>query len=171
MSKNSIYINSSLILVVIILSSLTAWQVNIKFNLSKSISAKSEELKRSRSSQKHLEKLKSELELWEKKENALNRMIPEGEEQPLRLIKSIVRLGNEVGMKKIDFDVKSSLVTSGAGAGNGESTDESGEGGVKVLYFKMNCEGTFIQFLKFLNRLMNVERIVEVRGIKVERLK
>ena len=166
MSKNNIYINSGLAVAIIIMSSLLAWQINLKLNLTRSFSAKSKELKKSLSSQKHLEKLKSELELLEAKEKALNRMIPEGEAQPLRLIKSIVRLGNEIGIKKIDFDVKPPSAVGGLGQGDDLSAEESA--GVKSLYFKMNCEGTFIQFLKFLNKLMNMERIVEVRGVKIE---
>ncbi len=167
MSKNNIYINSGLAIAIIIASSLLAWQINLKLNLSSSFAAKSKELKKSLASQKHLEKLKTELELLEVKEKALNRMIPEGETQPLRLIKAIVRLGNEIGIKKIDFDVKPLSATGVLGQGN----DVVGEEGVKRLYFKMNCEGTFIQFLKFLNKLMNMDRIVEVRGVKIEGVK
>ncbi len=167
MSKKNFYLSSSLILAIIITSFLLAWQVNLRLNLDKTIFTKSKELKISRSSQKHLEKLKSELDLLENKEKALNRMIPRGEEQPLGLIKSIVRLGNEMGVMKIDFDLMPPLALGGA-AGDGS---EPGSGGVKALYFTMNCEVTFIQFLKFLDKLTNLERIVEVRGIKIERVK
>lgn len=183
------------------------WQLNKNLALRKLLKEKNNALETSEAASRHLEKLKKqELELQEK-EKILRRKLPADDRQPLALIKALISLGRETGLREISLSIKEepaaeakgsyskgnemasaseleeipqSAAKSSASSNDMEvSVSRSGSaksrsarnGEPEPVYLEINCEGTFQQLIIFLNRLRELERIVAVGEISIERKK
>ncbi len=128
----------------------------------------------------------------------LYKKVPLDEKEPLVLMKTIIRLGGESGLRGISINLKeedaAASETASYGEGQAEATQTGGgeeaaqpppeqsageviqqpvsqEERVFPVYLEMSFEGSFPQILSFLNKLEHFERLIKVEGVLIERKK
>lgn len=155
------------------------WQFNTTVILRRTLAEKKKEIKETRTASRRLEKLAEQSQNLKQKEEASYKKIPVNEKQPLGLIKALMRLGGEIGLKEMSFSIKDVSLGNQANTGSetgaipsegaGQSGSEKPRPKPKPVYIQMECEGTFSHLLTFLERLLNLERLVSVEQITIER--
>ena len=167
---------------------LFSYQYKKNIFLRKMVEEKKLELKNSEAASRHLEELENQSVTLKDREVMLNKKIPVNEARPLSLVRELMGMGGKVGLKNITFDL--------SGENNqmqmmGSSDNEELQGGgmlraktatsleaqtygksggtPKPVKLEMNFEGTFSQFLTFLEKIKRLERIVMVSQINIER--
>lgn len=188
------------LVVAIILASCFVWQLKTNITLRQELSAKKNEFKEAEAASKHLMTLEKQASDMKQKQEALYKKVPVNEKEPFGLMKALIRLGGQAGLRKITLSLKEKAVVTaqeaasqaGQAADQGAETpaDEAGgqqgavsaqtddagvvalpQGASTPIYLQMDFEGSFPQILVFLEKLMSLERIVEVEGIFIERKK
>ncbi len=195
-NKLSLFLNLAVIIVILGVLLLFLWQLKMNVDLKQELSVKKQDFKDAKAASKHLKGLEAQTVVLKLKRAALYKRIPLAEEEPFSLIKAIMRLGGEVGLQNISLGLKRKTFSNQAGAVSGAgglseqmqdeaggvqqsySVDQSGTQvfsssteEIKEIYLDVNCEGDINQLLIFLGKLMNMERLVKVDGIKIERKK
>jgi len=198
MKKTSVLISFILITVLIILIAFLFWQYKDSFNLKRQLEEKNTELGKAQVVSRRLEELEKQNEELRQKEGILYSRVSIGEKQPFSLIRKILTIGNEIGLRQMSFDIKGPpnkalaeenmsasgamphrSLTEGEGApmpgarqaSQPFKSQEASKAGPKALYFQMEFEGTFLQFLDFLKRLNNLERVVTIDTLEIKRSK
>lgn len=192
----SVFLNVAVIAVIVGVVLLFLWQLKMNVALRQELSMKKQDFKDAKAASKHLKALEAQAVDLKLKSAALHKRVPLAEEEPFSLIKTIMRLGGEVGLQDISLGLKKKTsgvegaAASGAGGLPGEAQGEDGgaqqnyppdqsatqvnpsaPGEIREVYLDVNCEGNIQQLLIFLEKLMNLERLVKVDGIKIEREK
>lgn len=188
-----------LIAAIVILSSFYTWQFRMGITLKEDLASKKKEFRRAEAASKHLKDLERQISDIKQKEEMLFRRVPINEKEPLGLIRSLIRLGGQAGLKGITVSLKDKALPAqgvasqsrrGAAQGaEGAPADEASaesitpaeapaedaspapQAGPAPIYLQMEFEGSFPQLLSFLDKLMNLERIVKVEGMRVQRKK
>ncbi len=185
-NKLSVFLNSAVIAVAAGVVLLFLWQLKMNVALRQELSAKKQDFKDAKAANKHLKALEAQTVDLKLKRAALHKRVPFAEEEPFSLIKTIMRLGGEVGLQNISLGLKkktSGVEGAAASVSGGLPEDTQGEVGgaqqsypleqsaarffpsaadeVKEIYLGVNCEGNINQLLIFLEKLMNMERLVK----------
>ena len=174
------------------------WKLHSNAQLKQQLETKSRELKEARSRLRLLEQLEQRQQEWLQKEESLNKMVPRGEKQPLSLIKTLIGIGGEIGLKNAVFNIggtknQANLLpgqTSGSanlqgalpenlsGYQSGQTqmpAADQGSTGLEPLpipiEIEVSFEATYLQALDFLKKAAGIERVVAVEGITIERKK
>lgn len=213
MKRTDVLIIFILITVLIILIAFLFWQYKDSFNLKRQLEEKNTELEKAQVVSRRVEELEKQNEELRQKEGILYSRVSIDEKQPFSLIRKILSIGNEIGLRGMSFDIKEKsekeqkdsqgLIKgppnkalaeedmSGSGAmphrslteGEGAlmpgarqapqpvKSQEASKAGPKPLYFQMEFEGTFLQFLDFLKRVSNLERVVTIDTLEIKRSK
>lgn len=201
MKKTILFINLTLAAILTLLVLFFFWKLHSNSLLKQGLEAKRRELKEAHSHIRQLEKLERERQGLIQKEESLNKMAPAGEKQPLGLIKTLIAIGSEIGIKNATFNIEeeegkkqtgvSTGQTSGAEAPNlqedlsenvpyqtGQApmlpttqTSANLQPQPMPLGIEINFEATYLQALDFLKGIAGIERIVVVEGIVMERKK
>ncbi|MCX5708942.1 MAG: hypothetical protein NTY14_08270 [Candidatus Omnitrophica bacterium] len=132
----------------------------------KELDAKKEELKEAQTASRKMGELEKKSQELKLKENKMKKRVVVGDIQPLGLIKTITGSANKLGLRKISFELKS--VSALASKDSKPVLVVPGSGPVPV-YFQMKFNSTFSQTLKFLGDLKDLERIVTVEKIEIDR--
>lgn len=190
MKKMDLLINLAILLVLILLISLFLWQRQINLPLREELNKKNEELKDAANASLHLEKLEKQSQNLQDKEKELYKMVPSGEKQPLDLIKTLTRIAREAGLREITFEIRDTSSKSQSGsamapwkrASDDDLSDDApaavatavvssgmSPNEPKPTYLEMNFEGTFVLLLNFLEKINNLERLVTIEEINIER--
>jgi len=146
------------------------WQLKVNAVLSKELAGKREKAKKIQAVKENLADLtKKALDLKERKDR-LYKKAPVNEEQPLTLIKALIKTGSQIGLKNITVGLKEETEEAETIKASSESKNQTTkEPGLKTTYLEMNFEAVFPQLTLFLEKLMKLERVVSVEGVKVER--
>lgn len=168
--KKRFPLNVITLILLILFISFFLWQLKINLRIKQIRTEKSDELKKTEAEGRRLEQLKEQSQDLKQKEDSLYQIIPLNEKQPLGLIKQLISLGSEIGLKKVTFRTKEKK---GLREGQffGSSQTQPKPSPFQPLYLEMNSEGTFLQLLDFLARLNNLERIVYVNALEIKRSK
>ena len=196
MKKIVLAINLSILIILLGTVLFFLWQLKNNIDLKKELTQKAQLLKEIETTSRHLKELEVQSRDLKQKAEALYKRVPVDEKQPLSLIKVLINIGGEIGLRKISFSVKEesidekdklSLISGVSGQGSdlskGGPMQEAAvpvqsaalavsgvaQIGPKPLYLEMNFEGTFPQLLDFLKKLNNLERIVTVSAIEIKR--
>lgn len=161
------------------------WQFNLKNNLRNQLEQKTEELKKAKAQGPRLKELEREYPELKQKNNELYKRIVLAEKEPLGLIKNLINIGGSIGFREITFDIKresndqdntksidqATFIqgSSQAASATAQPSPSTTENGINPIYLAMNCQGTFSQLLVFLEKLKNLERIVNVESMSIER--
>jgi Tfp pilus assembly protein PilO len=132
----------------------------------KELDSKNEELKEAQSASRKMEELEKKSQELKQKENKMKKRVVVGDIQPLGLIKTITGTANKLGLRKIRFELKSASAT--ASKDSPAAPVVAGSGPIPV-YFQMKFNSTFSQVIKFLGDLKDLERIVTVEKIEIDR--
>ena len=165
------------------------------FYLKKEYIDKSHKLQKAQYAQAHLEELQKQLRQKEEEWERLNRRIPKNEEVPLELIKMIISSASQFELRNVEFSTKRKEKEAGSMAvgtqeeeglrgmeategmmeigishkGEGTITPPSTSIEVEPLPVEMTFECTFFNLILFLDWLSNMERLVSIEDIKIER--
>lgn len=90
----------------------------------------------------------------EEKEKFFSQKVSYNEKEPLELIKQLTLLAQEQGLESIEFTIQKR---------------QQQEANISRLPFAMNMEGEFRQLVLFLEAVSNLDRLVSVDGIEIER--
>jgi len=161
MKKAGLSITLAIILPLILLISFFLWQLKYTPTLRLELEQKNREYQKAKSTSKRVERLEHQQDYLTQKEQELNNILPVDEKQPLSLIKELIHLGGEVGLKEESFKVRDE-------SSEVQVTGES-QAQLKTRYVEMNFEGTFQELTSFLEKLNDTKRLVWVEEIKIER--
>jgi len=139
------------------------WLLKDNFALRETWKQKKQELEEAQAASRRLEALERQSQELKQKENTLYNRIPLGEKQPFGLIKKLINLGGQIGLREMNISLKekeeSQIGQASAGA----------PAGPKAVHLQMNVVGTFRQLLDFLKKIYQLERVVNVSLIEVKR--
>jgi Tfp pilus assembly protein PilO len=148
-------------------------EIRKNFYLKKEYIDKNQELQKAQYAQAHLKELQAQLRQKEEEAKKLNRRIPENEKAPLALMKRIISSASQFEVRNMEFSLKKAQGEQGSmakGMGIGEITSsDSLETKVQPLSFKLTFECTFSNLILFLDWLSDLERLVSIENIKIER--
>ena len=165
------------------------WLGNENSGLNNALRMKKEELRAARAAGADLKKLEKQAEGFQEEEKRLRQKIPLNDTQPLDLVKALIRIAREAGLKEIDFNLKEKTARtdsniSGAGVpGTGAagmltmaragkpSFEAQSDNQPRPVSLEMNCQGTFPELLLFLEKTAKLERVVIVEKVDIEREK
>jgi Tfp pilus assembly protein PilO len=174
------------VIALILTAILFFWLWNENSGLNNALEVKKKELRAARTAGAGLKKLEKQAESFREEEEKLRQKIPLNDKQPLDLIKTLIRIAREAGLKEIDFDLKEKTArannnVSGAGAaGSGMGTiamvekssfDAQSDIQPQPISLEISCQGTFSQLLLFLEKTAKLERVVIVEKVEIERKK
>lgn len=169
MKKAGFFINLAAAALLTTLVSFFFWKLYSNSRLRQQLELKKEELKELRSRGRRAGE--SERQQWE----SLNKMVPTGESQPLALIKTLIHIGGEIGLKNAVFSIKEVKKQPDVSMGQTFAAPQQASAGPQLLPrpldIEINFEAAYLQILGFLKKLMDLERIVAVKGILIERKK
>jgi Tfp pilus assembly protein PilO len=151
----------ALLVVFIFISQLRSHQT-----LRSELGSKKEELKEAQSASKKMEALEKKSQELKLKENKIKKRVLVKDIQPLGLIKTITGLSNKEGLRKISFEMKS---VSANVSKDSKAAPAAVVTGPIPVYFQMKFNSTFSQALKFLKDLNDLERIVTIEKIEIDR--
>lgn len=174
--------NAATVSLIVLLFLVFIWGMKINSRLAQELAVKKSEHKEAKSASKRLKAFQKELQNLEQKEKIIGLRVPTtNEKQPFSLIRTLTAIASETGLTDFSFTMKepgdSATQTSDDALTQGAS--QSGSVGIqaslslppgpKPIRLQMNFAATYQQLLKFLDRLMNLERIVSAQEIKIER--
>jgi Tfp pilus assembly protein PilO len=162
--KKTLATAAHIIIIVFIIASagVFAWQFKTNVALRSEFDKKEKELEKAQKANRRLESLSKKSQQLGNELNLLDKRIPKGQQQPLDLIKAITETATRIGLRKPVFNIKAassledpSPITLGQDANS--------------LFFEMVFEGTFSQTLDFLKAISELERLVSVEKMQIER--
>lgn len=187
--------------VTVILASFFIWQFRVNMSLTRELDAKKKEFNRAEAASRRLRNIERQIDDIKQKQAMLYKKVPVNEKEPFSLIKTLIRLGGQAGLKNITLSLKEKSAEEEAAANQGgasaqeqgvegasegaaaqespESQEAQGEessvspaqSGPTPIYLEMTFEGSFPQILSFLQKLMSLERIVKIEGMSIQRRK
>lgn len=199
MKKLVLIINLSILIILFGTVLFFLWQLKNNIDLKKELTQKTQLIKEIETTGQHIKELEEQSRDLKQKAEALYKRVPVDEKQPLSLIKVLINIGGEIGLKEITFSVKEESkgeleFQAGSHPANQEmsSQKESLPEGMpiqeaarpapsatglssapqtrpKPIYLEMNFAGTYPQLLIFLEKLARLERIVSVEKINIQR--
>lgn len=199
MKKIVLIINLSILILLLAIVVFFMWQIKNNIDLRKELAKKVQLLKEIETASRHLKELEIQSRDLKQKAEVLYKRVPVDEKQPLSLIKALINIGGEAGLKEITFSVKEESkgepkTQIGSYFANQEVPSQKGslpEGmpmqkagqptpsvtgpssapqtGLKLIYLEMNFTGTYPQLLIFLEKLTKLKRIVSVEKINIQR--
>ncbi|MDD5669029.1 MAG: type 4a pilus biogenesis protein PilO [Candidatus Omnitrophica bacterium] len=168
--------------------------MNKHIALSNELKEKKKDYQSAKSSSRQAEQLELKAAQMQEKELELGKMIPINEQQPLSVIKSLTRLGGEVGLRDVSFSISSvSQQMSPASQNSGAPGAVSGGGGFPggggqmpggfsppkmaavsptepvKSYLEMTFTSEYPQIKQFIKKIGTLPRIITVDGMKIER--
>ena len=184
MKNRTLLIQIAMATPAILIISLFIWLFRANFNLRERLNQKSAELKKAGITSRNQYQSGQDSQGLEEKKETINKRVPRGEKYPLELIKTFTRIGEETGLKKMAFSIKEAkdkpldTPTTSAGYIEGSRTGPAAptrsgpsKTGLTPIEFEMKFEAVYPQLLSFLQKLMQVERLVTVNQIEIERKK
>lgn len=174
-----LFIKSSLAAVILLaLILVSAGQLKTRNNLTQDYKNKSAELKDTRTTNKRLQKLETQVQALAEKEKKILTQAPIDEIHPFGLIKTITGLANEIGLKDTAFTIKEKDLPetslneqAGMTEFQGEYASLASRAGINPITIEMRFNGTYSGLIIFLKRLPHLERVVSVTQIHIERKK
>lgn len=184
-----------------VLASFFVWQLRANMSLTRELDAKKKEFTRAEAASRHLRNIEKQIDDIKQKQQMLYKKVPVNEKEPFSLIKTLIRLGGQAGLKNITLRLKEKSAEEGTAAnqGGGAAQDQGDEGGSEEaaspettesqgaqgeessvspdqsgpspVYLEMTFEGSFPLILSFLQKLMSLERIVKIEGMSIQRRK
>jgi hypothetical protein len=133
------------------------------------------DLKNAKVASHQLEDLEKTIEDTNRKAEAIYRRVPENEELPLSLVKSLLPVAVEVGLREVKYDLtqkKEQTKEESAGKAQGPQSPEDAQLqqlGIRKTRLTITCKATFPQIIRFVEQLARLERVAAVKGIVVER--
>ena len=170
--------NAAVISLIVLLFLLFLWGLKINSRLAQELAVKKGEHKEAKSASRRLRALQKQLQDLEQKEKTIGLRVPTNEKHPFSLIRTLTSIAGEIGLKGPSFAMKDSATQTSDGtltqdAGQPEAAGIQASAnlppGPKPIRIEMNFTATYQQLLKFLDRLMNLERIAAAEEIKIER--
>lgn len=187
-----------LLIATVILTSFLVWQMKVSVSTKEELAAKKKEFRHAEAASKHLRDLEKQISDIKQKEEMLFKKVPVSEKEPLGLIRTLISLGGQAGLKGVTVSLKEKsakqqaaprqrrgAADQGSQGGSEEApaeqavaipVQETGEEGSAAaaqgpspVYLQMEFEASFPRVLSFLHKLMDLERIVKVEGISVKR--
>lgn len=165
--------------------SLSILEFRKNLHLKRNLAKKQAELKTARHAYDHLEDLKRELHQQEKREEELNRILPENEKEPIELIKRITSNLSQFRLRNVEFSLEKEegpmtmeyqegAFSTEEMAGTphpqaGTTISASLQEEVQPLSFKMSFECEFLDLISFLDWLLNQERLVSIEDMSIKR--
>lgn len=184
MKKTGLLVNSAILILLILVISFCLWQLRENVSLRQELDKKGQELKDVESNSRHLEALKKQNQDLSYKEEAIKRKVPVNEKQPISLIKTLTVIAGETGLRKAVFSIKEMASQGGSASARSlgqppgqtlaSPTTQGSTGlpmGIKPIEIGVSSEATYLQALSFLERLMNLERVIVVDELTIERKK
>lgn len=161
-NKRSFLINTALITIILALIFFFLWQLKINIGLRQELEAKNKEFKAAKKASQHLKELERQIADLQEREDILNKKVAVEEKQPLDLMRTLIHLGGQIGLRGITFSLKEKTP---------QGQEAQAQTGPQPIYLQMICQGRFLELLDFLEQLMSLQRIVEVGQLKIERKK
>jgi len=164
--------NWEILITLVLLVSFFLWQFKANSLLNKELTQKRVKLQEIQAARQNLKDLEMQTKDLKERKEELFRRTPLNEEKPLSLMKTLIKMGNSMGFKEITLDLREDTEEAEAikAALKGEARKGSViKSAVKPIYLEMNFEAFFPQLPIFLEKLMKLERVVSVEGIKIER--
>jgi Tfp pilus assembly protein PilO len=151
MKKTRLVFGLILVILLALVAALFLMQTRIVRRLNNKLADLRSRVQQREQMQSNIDKFIQELE---EKKRFFFQKVSTDEKEPLELIKQLTLLAQEHGLKSIEFAVQKR---------------QSEEGNIYRLPFIMNMEGEFRQLLLFLEAISNLEKLVTIDGIKIER--
>jgi hypothetical protein len=134
--------------------------------LNKELKEKKEEFSEAQNASRKMAELEKKSQELKQKEVKMKKRVTVADSQPLGLIKAIAGSAGKMGLRKVSFEMnQSSSLTSK----DGKAPPVPPQSGPNPVYFKMKFDSTFNQALKFIKELGEMERIVSVDKIEINR--
>lgn len=168
-NKNTFIKNAAAIGLIVLLFLLFLWGLKINSRLAQELAVKKGEHKEAKSASKRLKALQKQLLAMQQKEKTIGLRVPTNEKHPFSLIRTLTAITAEIGLKDPSFAMKEPADSSGQPEAAGIQAPANLPLGPKPIRLEMNFTATYQRLLKFLDRLMNLERIVAAEEIKIER--
>lgn len=169
MKKAGFFVNLTAAALLTTLVSLFFWKLHSNSQLKQHLEVKKGELRELRS----LGRRTGEPE--QRRRELLNKMVPAGESQPLTLIKTLIHIGGEMGLKNAVFSIKEAKKQPDLSIGQTFGAPRQPTAGPQLmprpLDIEINFEAAYLQILGFLKKLADLERVVAVKDILIERKK
>lgn len=180
-NKNPFIKNAAAISLIVPLFLLSIWGLKINSRLTQELAVKKGEHKEAKSASKRLKALQEQLQALEQKEKTVGLRVPTNEKHPFGLIRTLTSIAGEIGLKDLSFTMKGPADSS-TQTSDDTLTQEAGQQeaagiqvstglppGPKPIRLEMHFTAAYQQLLKFLDRLMDLERIIAAEEIKIER--
>ncbi|MBU1997977.1 MAG: hypothetical protein ABIG46_03215 [Candidatus Omnitrophota bacterium] len=196
--KNSVLIVTLVIVALILgLAIFSSWKYKDNANLRLVLKGKKEELKKTEATSRKVEELKKQSQELKRSEEKIYTMVPVGQEKPFKLIKEISLLAASLGLKSLEFNLPSENgqdenkdVSLGGSVNSAGSSQPQGHapgadvslGGAnpnprvnlskdapKPIVIEMSCQATLDVLVNFLNKVGNLERLVNIQKMVIER--
>lgn len=177
-NKKSFIKNAAAISLIVILFLSFLWGSKINSRLTEELAVKKGEHKEAKSASKRLKAFQKQLQALEQKEKTIGLRVPTNEKHPFILIRTLTSIAGEIGLKGPSFAMNDSAAQTSDDALTQEAGQQEAAGiqvsaspppGPKPIRLEMSFTATYQQLLEFLDRLMNLERIVAAEEIKIER--
>ena len=170
MRKVAPFTNWEILVTLFLLILFLLWQLRVNAVLSKEFAEKREKAKKIQSVKENLADLTKKTRDLKERKDRLYKKAPVNEEQPLSLIKALIKTGSQIGLKNITVGLKEETEEAATiKTSSGSENQTTKELGLKATYLEMDFEAAFPQLTLFLEKLMKLERVVSVEGIKIER--
>ncbi|MDD5729542.1 MAG: type 4a pilus biogenesis protein PilO [Candidatus Omnitrophica bacterium] len=153
--------NLAIIIIVIAVISILAWQIKVNADLKKSFRSIDEELNQQSVAAKHLEELESRIDDLREREAKTNKKVPVNEKEPLPVVKALINLTNETGLRATTFKMRTKAAAS--------DSRFTAAGDLTPMYLQMDATGQFPHILAFLNKINNLDRLVLVEKVSIKR--
>lgn len=170
MKRTKLSVNMMVLIVLILLLGVSALLFKKNRDLKHTLKEKRLELKEAKLASRKLEALEKQSQDLKRKEDSLHRKAPFNEKQPLGLVKKLISIAGEKGLRGMTIIIKEKKETA-SGAQEEPVQPEPVESGPAPRYLELKFESNFSQLLGFLEQVFNLERIVKVEGISIERKK
>ncbi|MFA6217872.1 MAG: type 4a pilus biogenesis protein PilO [Candidatus Omnitrophota bacterium] len=159
MKKLNLIVNIVVITVLVLVIALFGWYLKENFDLKASLAEKSAEYEKEENANRYLAELERKNEALKQEEQKINKVVPLNEEKPFGLVKDLIRVSTQAGLKECNFKITDS------------GTADTANNGLKQFFIKMKCESTFPQAINFLEKLSSMERLVLVETVAITRKK
>lgn len=167
--------NAAVAVAIILLSFLSISGLKLNTRLARELALKKSEHKEARSAGKRLKALQKQVQDLEQKEKTIGIRVPAHEKLPFILIRTLTAIAGEAGLKKPAFRIDETDETQAQQITQQDAPAVQGDTGAlpgpKPIKLQMSFEATYQQALSFLEKINNLERVVKVEQIKIERKK
>ncbi|MFA5118635.1 MAG: type 4a pilus biogenesis protein PilO [Candidatus Omnitrophota bacterium] len=159
MKKLNLIVNIVVIVILVLVIALFGWYLKENIDLKASLAEKTAEYEKEENANKYLAELERKNEALKQEEQKINKVVPVNEEKPFSLVKDLIRVSTQAGLKGGSFKITDS------------GKPDPANNGLKQFFIKMKYESTYPQAINFLEKLSAMERLVSVGAVTITRKK